>query len=147
MSKVDDWHFSTDFLKPPSQYPTKLITVLRRKVYHNVIRKSKKFTKIFANGNTAFTTMCKPLIALNKTRLDFAGKHQKEIALFWKTFFCQMKPRWTYNFRITEKKRNCSWAEAYHIICHTRWKQCYRMSMCSCQWTRPTSLYWWCDCW
>lgn len=34
--------------------------------------------------------MCKPLIALNKTRLDFAGKHQKEIALFWKTFFCQM---------------------------------------------------------
>lgn len=72
---------------------TKLITVLRRKVYHNVIRKSKKFTKIFANGNTAFTTMCKPLIALNKTRLDFAGKHQKEIALFWKTFFCQMKPR------------------------------------------------------
>lgn len=40
----------------------------------------------------------------------------------------------------TQKKRNSSWSEAYHIVYQTLWTQCYAMTTYDCQWKWVTSV-------
>lgn len=110
------------------------------------LSKSTIKRRLHENKYRGFTARCKPLISLKnrKARLDFAKKHLKKPAQFWKNIL------WTDETKINLYQNDGKkkvWRmrgtahDPNHIICKTWQRQCDGLGMHGCQWHWVTGVY------